>query len=327
MLVRIILFTFWIVGAVHITACQTTSTPKIVPIDEVLSRKSTVEIEYVTGENGLIYLPIQLENQSGWFVLDTGATRSAVFKDLNFDLDLSEFQKGEANVFGLIETGTYPLIGDIDFRLSQQSLKNVSFAVLPKRGPPSKGAKIQADGVLGMDFLQNYQLFADTKNQRLFLLKAGSSEPDIVNSWIAIDLFMNPFTDKEKRLRFFNLRVGNHLLPALLDTGSEYNLINWNATVIPELKRMKRRLRQNWELQGAVGKFSPQALVNVQQLKAGRVKWEQQEFFVLDFQHLNTMGFADRALVIAGYPLLADQDFYMDFNRNRIWIEPEPQTD
>jgi len=86
---------------------------------------------------------------------------------------------------------------------------------------------------------------------------------------------------------------------------------------------MKRRLRQNWELQGAVGEFSPRARVGVKQLKAGRMKWGAQEFIVLDFAHLDSLGFSDKALVIGGYPLFANRNVYIDFSQNKIWFEPE----
>lgn len=309
-----------------LSACQSMNADKPVALERILSSATTISLPIEQGEGGLIYLTVVRSDKSGRFILDTGATRSAIFKDSRLVSEENRHNVGVANIFGLAESGTYPLIKTENLRLGDVILDDLALAYLPANDDHTK---LKIDGILGMDFLGQYQLLIKADENRIYLIDENTAEPDITRQWTPVQLFGNPFLETETRLHFFNLRVGSHIIPALLDTGSEINLINWNATNIPELKRMRRRLFEDWSLSGAVGEFKPRARVNVKHLRAGQMRWEAHQFIVLDFDHLDSMGFSDEPMVIGGYPLLAGRNVYFDFAHNMMWIEPvsEPDAD
>lgn len=73
--------------------------------------------------------------------------------------------------------------------------------------------------------------------------------------------------------------------------------------------------------------FSLRILVNVKHLRAGSIRWGDHRFIVVDFDHLDGLGFSDKPMVAGGYPLLAGRNIYLDFEKNKLWIEPSLKAD
>jgi len=144
---------------------------------------------------------------------------------------------------------------------------------------------------------------------------------------ISVSTKPNPYSESINELRFFDLRIGGHLIPAILDTGAEFNVLNWDASVIPEIRRLKRKLRQDWEIQGANDVFDPAIRISVESMRAGRMVWSENKFIVMNFDHLDLLGASDKPLVIAGADLLGDRGFYMNFQTNEMWLAPDENLD
>ncbi len=310
-----------------LSACQSLSGTEYKPLDKLLAKSSVIASPIVVGNRGLLFVPLSVAENTGYFLIDTAATQSAVFENTRLGL-LSRSQSiGSANVFGLVEKGNYPLIYVKDLSVASRNIPPQDFVVLPERKNQVFPDGINHyDGLIGMDFLVKFNLFVDPDQGQIYFVPRELPQPDIVQSWTPVQLLNNPNSELGKELRFFDLRVGNQLIPALLDTGSDFNIVNWQATQIPELKRLKRRLRQEWELQGASGVFDPAIKIDVKTLRAGQMRWGRKEFIVMDFDHLDGVGFKDEPVVIAGAPLLQGKRYYVDFKRQFIWFEPETKV-
>lgn len=299
------------------SACQSTTVGKTISLEKLLSSENVMALPFEQSEDGLIYLSVKRFDETGRFVMDTGATRSAIFEDSKLAMEAESQTVGIANIFGLIDTGTYPLIRLEDLRLGKKPLSGLSLALLPDR--KDKKSK-DMDGVLGMDFLEQFRILIEANKKTVYLISKQAPDVILTPSWVPVDLISNPIEGAESRLRFFDLRIGNHKLPALLDTGSEVNLINWNATKIPEIRRMKKRLFENWKVKGAIGEFKPRAKVRVKYLRSGLMRWGASEFIVLDFDHLERIGLAEEPLAIGGFPMFYDRTVFIDFSSNQMWI-------
>lgn len=306
-------------------ACQSLPENRIIPLEKLLKRDAVIATSLVPNDQGILYVQVKSERASGYFLLDTGATQSALFRGSGLaDISKNKFS-GSANIFGLVEHGNFPLISIDDLVIEAHSIPKMEFVVLPGRDDQIVPNSIKGiDGLLGMDFINGYNLFVDWPSLKIYFLPHSVAQPDIVESWIPVKLMNNPNSEFGRELNFFNLRVGNHIFPALFDTGSEFNVINWQATQIPALKRLQRRLRKNWEIQGATGAFDPSVRIDVNALRAGQMRWSPKKFIVMNFDHLDGIGFKDKALVIAGSPLLKDKRFFIDFKRKTVWFEPGP---
>lgn len=308
-----------------LTACQTITAQKsdYISLRKLLAKKNVIALPYKKIASGLIYISVSTDFGEKMFLFDTGATRSAVFKGSNEQLIRQSTHIGSANVFGLVTTSEHPLIEVSKIEIGETRLRDVTMAVLPVRKDDFGAGRPMPDGIIGMDIIGSYNVFVNNKNRTLYLFPANYHKPQIVTGWTPITLFHNPHAVVDKNLHFFNVRVGDHLMPAIFDTGAEFSIVNWNASKIPTLRRLRRSLRESWEIQGAVGKFDPTAQVDVQRLRAGRMIWDNRKLVVMNFDHLDNIGFKDEPLVVAGIDLFQDKSVYLDFQENRLWIEQD----
>jgi len=283
-----------------------------VTMQKLLKQKDVVTVPYHQNDSSIIILPVSTPYGIQHFLLDTGATRSAVFNDRQNPMITNAQSTGEANVFGLVNSGRYPLINIPQLKIGEKQFDNLSLALLPK----------QPIGLIGMDVMHGYNLLLDSNSNHLHFIPSKYPKPILGARWTPISLFKNPNSEVDRNLHFFNLRVGQHLIPAILDTGAAFNVINWDATIIPELKRLKRKLRKNWQIQGAVDAFDPVVKVKAKGTRAGRTKWKENQFIVMNFDHLDGLGFNDKPLVIAGMDIFKRRSFYINFTSDELWIEP-----
>jgi len=306
-------------------ACQTTNHTKDLSLNKLITRKGVIVLKYQESENGLHFISMDYEGNSGFFLLDTGATRSALFEGSNLKVIKHGEAAGTANIFGLAKSGVHTLITNSKLAIGDLKLGHISLAILPERRRSDyQRGDIVPDGILGMDVLSDYKVFIEAETKIVYLIPTDFPDPYLYAGWTPIQLFENPFIETEKKLHFFSLRVGQHLVSAILDTGAEFNAINWNATIIPELKRLRKRLKEDWEVQGAIGDFDPASRVVAHGIKAGRMKWDKHQFLVINFEHLASLGFDDAPLVIAGMPLFRNRSLFLDFENDFVWVKNMP---
>jgi len=105
-----------------------------------------------------------------------------------------------------------------------------------------------------------------------------------------------------------------------MDTGAEFSVMNWNSAQYSELKSIKRRLRKEWELQGAIGTFQPISKVTLGRFRSGQKFWDHKDFLVMNFSSLDVLGVSDDPFVIVGMNLFKDDAFFIDFERNFMFI-------
>ncbi len=298
---------------------------KSIHLDKLLGSQDVKVIPFTYYGEGLFLIPVGSPQGEVGFIIDTGATRSAIFKD-RWEGYLPDKPTDKfANVFGLVNKGTHPIVEISQLRIGDIQLPNWLVAVLP--GQEGKyGVVEQPAGIIGMDLLKDYSLFADAEQSLLYFIPSKYAPPAMPRDWRRVSLKPNPYSEADVGLHFFDLRVGNHLMPALLDTGAEFNVLNWNATVIPQIKQLKRRLRQEWELQGANDVFDPTSRVNVSDMRAERMIWDKSLFVIMSFDHLDLLGVKDKPLAIAGAGIFGRKSFYMNFRTDEMWFAPQQDT-
>jgi len=100
-------------------------------------------------------------------------------------------------------------------------------------------------------------------------------------------------------------------------------MMNWNTQRFPRLRAVKKRLRQNWEIQGAVGTFKPVTKILSKNARTGQKFWGDHEFLVLDFESLNVLGIDGKPFVIAGIPLFSEAAVLLDFENDKLYFAPD----
>jgi len=315
----LLLFVLWLGG------CASTSgeTDNQLSIFNALDKKGVVTVPYSRSEQGLFIIPIGTENGPLSFLIDTGATRSALFKGEANALIAAAEDAGVANIHGLVNSGRHPIVKIAELKLGQKKFLNLPVAILPEREGDVFGTFAAPAGLIGMDVMASYNLYVDATKKTISFVPQAFDQVTFPTTWTPVILYHNPRSLIDRDLHFFDIRVGNHLMPAILDSGSEFNVINWEASVIPELRRWKRRLKSEWEVQGAVGEFDPAMRITVKGMRAGQKRWGKNEFIVMNFDHMETLGYQDEPLVVAGSNIFGDNSFFINFASNEMWIKED----
>lgn len=310
-------------SAAILSGCAVTPSAKSPPtLKKLMKNKQIVSIPYRFYGKGIFMIRLNLDGQEDMnFLVDTGATQSALYRSAVSRLGLEELENASISVHGMVQSGQRPVVVVPSIAVGDRSIENVRMAVLKNR-IINDTAGPRPDGLIGMDILNEYRIYVDAETQTFNLIPRALPAPEIPWQWKTVELMSNPFIEDGHDLHFLKIRLGNHQLPALLDSGSEDNLMNWSDKKFPQLRFAKRKLRERWVLEGAIGKFDPHYLINAKDLRSGGKFWKESRFIVMNFEGLEILGIKDQPFAIAGSPLLARETFYLDFAENIIKFKP-----
>lgn len=286
-----------------------------------LERPDIINLPIIKSENGLILVPTSIdEGDPVLMIIDTGATRSAIYQSFYQRLGLEKTHE-TVQIHGMVESGIRPEIQLPYLDLDNKRIENLTFAVLEKFAQKSKSSD-KIGGLIGLDILDSFYLFFDHERQILSLIPIKYPPPILPSSWSRVVLSSNPYIDDGRTLKYFNVRVTGKLVPALFDTGSEFNLINWPAIKHPHILTTRRKLEDQWRLAGAVGKFDPRTKVKLVGFRSDQKFWSGRDFLVLDFESLHKLGVKDRPFIIAGTNMFTKSTFWLDLRGGEIVFKP-----
>ena len=304
--------------------CETVSPDDTgIAVNDLQSSREVLTIPYEVLGAGVLVISLEFdESRKAKFLIDTGATQSALFRDRFSDGSFKPAIRNDVTVHGMTATGQRPAVVIPRFSIDERVFENVEVVLLDE---PNKEAyqELQLDGLIGMDILEGYRLLVDADRKLLSLIPNSGPLVSVPGSWRHIQLQPNPYTVDDYGLHFFEMRVGNRLVPALFDTGSELNVINWDSLHFPQLRHMKRKMREKWVVAGAIGEFDPVSKIRVEGLRVGQKRWEERMFVIMNFKNLEILGVNEKPFVIAGANLFADNSFYVDFEKDVLLVRPE----
>lgn len=303
--------------------CKTSNTKNAATLQNIVEDERVISLDYSLYGKGVFSVDLQSPNGDILpFLIDTGATKSALYissvKKLNLDVDYNL----KVMVHGMTDLGERPLVKVPQLIADSVALENLEMAVLETPESMEDKSIIPA-GILGMDILGGYRIYVNSDRSTFSLIPIELPAPHIPFDWQSVQLKQNPYSDRSYNLHFLEIRLGNQMIPALMDTGSEVNLMNWNTAKFPMLKRARTRLFEEWQLSGAIGEFEPVFKIRAKNFRSGQKYWDDEEFLVADLDGLEILGIASEPLLIAGSPLFAEQTFYMDFEKNILKFRSE----
>ena len=303
-------------------SCTTTHPPINISLEETLARPSTVQIPYEASKQGLIIIEAELPDIGlKKFVLDTGATSSGVFaKSLPKGINI--WPKGrDVHVHSISRTEIretvhppYLKLGGVEFNGIQLVLIN-----------PSKHDEVllnQTIGVIGLDVLSRYKLYVDPQTQTLSLIDQAAPPITFTKPWTKAAMTEALYNTSAFGLHFLELKIGSKTTFALIDTGAEYNVMNWNFKNIGQLSLRRRSMKKQWEHNGALGEFQPIGLAKIDGIKSKTFTWPQQTFSVFDIKSFEAIGLKDKPLMIAGMPFFENRSLFIDFHNDDLWLNP-----
>ncbi|MCI5047712.1 MAG: retroviral-like aspartic protease family protein [Aquisalinus sp.] len=299
--------------SIALAGCVTTQ-----PAENRLLPEPVTTIPYQVGEAGVFEIDVFL-NGSGphRMLIDTGATISSLYEDTTRQLGIEELIGENIIVHGLSQSSLQPVVRPESLQIGNIIQTDLRMAVLAQPREEFLPA-----GVLGMDILQNYAVLFDHESQTLSFFRPQALNDYPFNGWAQLSLKKNPYSERDFNLFFLTIRIGNNTVPAVFDLGASFSLMNWAAANSPEVRLLRRRLRDQWEVNGAIGTFNPSVRVTFDFLRSNRYIWENWTVFVTDLKPLEVMGGDGQPLMVAGADMFRDTSFVMDFERGIIFIRP-----
>jgi len=288
---------------------------------QALDENKAISVPMRVTEKGLIVIEgVSVGGHPLDMVLDTGATQSAIFRSAQKRSDLIFSPEKDTMVHGMIQSKFRRVVNVPKIEVGPLVFLNTAIVVLDDREPDFRTLDIY-DGIIGMDILSKYQLYVSpAKNELRFI--SNESPVFVSYFWPRIYLKENPFLNDDRALHFVELRVAGRNTAAMLDTGAEFSAMNWPAASFAQAKAIRKNLRKQWELQGAIGVFQPTARVKLERLRGGQIFWDDIEFVIIDFESLDVLGIQNQPFIIAGMNLFKDESVFIDFERNFLTIIP-----
>ena len=315
-----------LIAAFLFTACQTLPDGPL-SLKDALEAYLAVTLSMRVNDKGLFVLEgVEIDGASFDFAIDTGATHSAIFERSLGKAGLSDTSQEERIVHGMIESQSRQVLTVSEMKLGPLQYNQKSIIVL-ENPRATFGEAQEYDGLIGMDILANYNLIISPSTQELKLIPK-EKEISVPSYWSRIELTPNPFQADNRDLHFLQLRIAGRRTVALLDTGSQLSIINWEAASFSQVKSIRRRLERDWQMQGAVGVFKPRTRIKLEHFRGGQKFWVDKNFIIMDFESLDVLGIGEKPFIIAGVNLFSDETVFIDFERNFLAIDSSiPEDD
>lgn len=253
------------------------------------------------------------------FMIDTAATRSCIFEKTRRKLELEKTPDANALISGITETRLRPTTNVPSISFAGRRFENHKVVVLEDW---EEQQTQELDGILGIELLEDMVLSFSHKGNRLQILKKFNPRSIKFKGWDKVELIPNPYPGEDHGLMFTGAKVGKTYIPTVLDTGANFTTISWSSVKGTRLEKEKKRLREEWVVQGAIGEFKPRLVVKLDKLIVGGILLPKHELLLMDFDDFPVNGNGKYPLIIAGIDLMGGQDFVLDFKQDVLYVEP-----
>jgi predicted aspartyl protease len=260
---------------------------------------------------GRVWVPVQINDQGPFrLVLDTGATRSAVTAAVARTLGIQTDQSRPVLLRGSTGSAVAPTI-------AVQSMSVGDLWVEPDLLPVVANAFGGAQGLLGMDGMQDKRIFIDFRNDYIEIARSR-------NRRAATGFAVIPFLPNELRLLVVNAQVGNLRVRAIIDTGAQATIGN-TALQQAMRRQIARRHTGQDEITGATGDVQSGIGANVPSITIGDITVRGAHVTFGDMHIFDLWKLGDEPALVIGMDILGLVDtLVIDYRRRELHIKTLP---
>ena len=256
--------------------------------------------------------PVEIGRRRSLFVLDTGAEATAISDQLAAELQLVAGPR--VTVHSVTASSVVPSVRIPRFRVQSETFEDVL-------APVFQLEELGAEGLLGLNHLQAFNLLLDIRNRSATLnpnqtqgvrFEMGASE---LATRIQRRLSAVPSYQKDGLL-FMDIRVGDAPVTAFLDTGAQHSV--GNEQLLARLGYPARQL-QTIAVHGVSGPAIVGRSGPTMDIELGPKRLRQVPLLFSDLHIFQILGLADRPALLIGADLLSRFDqVRIDYKTNRI---------
>jgi predicted aspartyl protease len=173
----------------------------------------TEDVKFQNDSYNRMTVPVRLSGTGPYrFLVDTGADRTAISRELAAKLKLEAGQK--AALHSVTELSTIATANVPDLQFTQRNVRVKDAALL-------ESANMGADGILGVDSLRSQRVMFDFEGQTMSIVPSMAYESDKDRDAIVITA-----RSRAGRLIITQAKVNGRRVTVVLDTGSEISVGN-----------------------------------------------------------------------------------------------------
>ena len=192
-----------------------------VPASAALPDENTVKISFTTVDHFLVVVPVSINGAGPFnFLLDTGATNSDIDRGLADQLSLPGV--GEHEVTGIQAKVRLSIVHAQSISVAGRTVRDLNLNVLTKtNGLPSK-----VSGILGEDFLSNFDLLIDNRHHVIQLQQGLGPMSDMFDGErlpVQLEVTVNgQYVNHTLIVTGSSSELGRKQISLLLDSGVNY---------------------------------------------------------------------------------------------------------
>jgi predicted aspartyl protease len=173
-----------------------------------------------TTDRSVMVVPVKIDNVDKKLLLDTGGLVSQISRATANGLDLPQRYR-EQRLFDLTGNSSNAQATVSQFTLGARSQSEVTMAVAPN---PNLGTALPYDGLLATDLFPGDDIDMDFGARRLTTFSPDHCAGQVIY-WPANHIAIVPITESHN-LIIIPVTVDGHPLNAVMDTGSQYTVMN-----------------------------------------------------------------------------------------------------
>ena len=273
--------------------------------DELYAAPTTVD------RIGRIMAPVMINGQGPFrFIVDTGASRSAISPSLATRLGLTPSLEDSLTVQGV--TGSDQVASVMIDKLQAGDM------VLEHRRLPVIAPRVfaNADGILGVEGFDQMRITVDFAKDRIFVSRERKAA--VSGGWFRV-----PVKLRFGRLMIADAHIGNVRVKAVIDTGAERTLGNLALRSALRLDKAAQQVHTETQVIGATANEEDANVIPSPMIRLGQTEITRVDVTFADLNVFRIWNLDQQPALVLGMDVLGTpQAMIFDYKRKELLIRP-----
>ena len=279
-------------------------------------------IPYRLDYNGWYTVDVTINGQGPYqFIVDTGATLTAVYENTASTQTFSAANVSEKRVLGIVGAQDLPAANLGDIEAGGIHLRDHVGVIIPDWDSPGP----KPHGILGLDFLSRYIVLFDAERQRIEFFDNNNPPAEEMAEMTRTALRYSTFNRDYGGLYTITLSVANRKIPCIVDLGADGTLLNYRAMrrlmggiyVDP---RRETGTTTGSKIRDVFGDEAAAMTISAGPIKINGARWGRRTLTIYNVGIFEALGVRRKAYGLLGADLVQDRNFIFDFANERFYI-------